>query len=115
MTNKNEQLIQQFLKPYRHTVVPDNGFSRRVVDGLPRRRFIAVHARLLEYIWAAFCLLVGIVLVWKLQVVQILWDALRDSFTEAFVTQIAQIPLGSLLLVGFIILLLCYKKVASLA
>lgn len=115
MTNNDEQLIKQFLEPYRRTAVPDNGFSHRVVDRLPRRRFIAVHDRLLEYIWAAFCLLVGIVWVWKMQVVQIVWDALRDSFTEAFVTQITQIPLGSLLLVGFIILLLCYKKVASLA
>lgn len=60
MTENDEKLITSFFEEYRRQVLPDNGFSDRVMLNLPKNR----HARMwcLGRLWTATCVVAGILL-----------------------------------------------------
>jgi len=63
MTDKmnDEELLQAFFADCKMDEIPDDGFSDRVMQALPAMGKAAAKRRLLERLWTAACVAVGIV------------------------------------------------------
>ena len=92
MTDKDEQLIQQFMTTHRPEVA-DMGFTHWVMRHLPDR------AARLSRLWAALCIVVGIVLtvVWGglASVKDVVYDMIGDMVGMLSADGITMVPLGA--------------------
>lgn len=109
MTENDDRLIEQFLAPGRREVA-DNGFTRRVMNRLPRQS-----NRLAEvWTWSGFALALALFI--ALDGASLIWDALREAFHSMIEQGMASnVDPKSLLIAGVVLLFLAYKKIASLA
>lgn len=109
MMENDNKLIEKFLAPGRREIA-DNGFTRRVMRHLPDRREQLAKV----WTWAGFAL--ALVLFIALDGVTLLWNALRETFSNIIEQGVAtDIDPKSLLIAGIVLLFLGYKKIASLA
>lgn len=109
MTEIDDKRIEQFLAAGRREI-PDNGFSRRVMQHLPDRR-----ERFVQW-WARMGFALALVLFVALDGIQLLWNALHEAFTSMVEQGLAaDVDPKSLLIAAVVLLFLAYKKIASLA
>ena len=108
MTENDDKLLESFFAGQRQEVT-DNGFTRRVMHNLPRRN------NRLARLWTAGGFTLAAVLFVLLDGAQLVWDALRETFTSTIESGMAQADPRSLILAVGVLLFLMYKKIASLA
>ena len=108
MTENDDKLLESFFAGQRQEVA-DNGFTRRVMHNLPRR------SNRLARLWTAGGFTLAAVLFVLLDGAQLVWDALRETFTSTIESGMAQADPRSLILAVGVLLFLMYKKIASLA
>ena len=80
MTDNENILIEDFFKQAARQQIEDNGFTERVMQGLPVRNVNFVH--LLSRLWTLFCLIVSIVLFFVLNG----WDNLKSALQMLLTT-----------------------------
>ena len=108
MTENDDKLLESFFAGQRQEVA-DNGFTRRVMHNLPRR------SNRLARLWTAGGFTLAAVLFVLLDGAQLVWDALRETFTSTIESGMAQADPRSVILAVGVLLFLMYKKIASLA
>ncbi|MDO4163078.1 MAG: DUF5056 domain-containing protein [Bacteroides sp.] len=111
MQENDDKLIEQFLAAGKQEIA-DNGFSRRVVQRLPRRE------SLLSRLWTGFCFALALVLFFVFDG----WQAIQNTVYSVFEnlvqqgqTDIAQTDPKSLIVAGIVLIYLAYRKIATLA
>ena len=97
MMENDDKLLVDFFAGQRQEI-PDNGFTRRVMRRLPDRTLW------ISQIWVAFCFTLALVL-----------GTLRETFTAAAQSGVAELDSKSLLTAGIVLLFLLYRKICSLA
>ncbi len=108
MTENNDKLLEEFFAANRHEIA-DRGFSRRVMRSLPKR-----HNHLAR-LWTAGGFTLAAVLFVLQDGLQLTWETLRETFTDALANNAAQIDPRSMLIAAAVLLFLMYRKIASLA
>lgn len=88
--NRDEFLVQQFFNDSQ-IKVEDDGFTRNVMRHLPDR------ARRLNCVWTAVCAVIGIILLIRINVIDTVTAALRETFGGFFTQNIAPLNTLSLL------------------
>lgn len=109
MTENEDQLIGQFLAPARRDI-PDNGFTRRVMQRVPDRR------DRLARVWTCTGFTLAIALFLALDGVRVVWQSLQEALDGMLAQGLpADADPRALLVAGAVLLFLGYKKIASLA
>lgn len=81
MTDNDNIMIEQLFSEARKMQIEDDGFSRRVMRGLPAATDrMSRQTRLLSRLWTAFCVIVGIALSFIFHV----WE-LAATYIEVFI------------------------------
>lgn len=107
--DKDEKLLTTFFAEHRQEI-PDNGFSRRVMHRLPDRTLW------LSRLWTGFCFTLAVVLFVVLDGAQLLIDSLRETFDAALQHgAAAELDPKTLAIAAVVLILLGYRKIASLA
>lgn len=124
MTDNENILIEDFFKQAAQQQIEDNGFTERVMQGLPDRKVNLVHR--LSRLWTWFCLMVSIVLFFVLNG----WDSLKSAVqmllttgltaVEVFITtaptaDVHLDPVVLLLMMAFVVVFLPYQTYRRLS
>jgi len=104
----DDKLLQKFFSDNRKEI-EDNGFSRRVMHHLPDRY------NRISQLWSLFCFTLAVVLFFVLDGLQLVMGALRETFTSAIQSGVAELDPKSLIIVAIVLLYLGYRKICSLA
>ncbi|ADV45218.1 DUF5056 domain-containing protein [Bacteroides helcogenes] len=109
MMENDDKLLEQFFAGNRQEIA-DNGFTRRVMHRLPNR------SHRLSQIWTAFCFTLALVLFVTLDGLQLIIDALRETFSTTIQSgTITQLDPKSLLIAAVVLIFLGCRKISSLA
>ncbi len=108
MMENDDKLLVDFFAGHRQEI-PDNGFTRRVMRHLPDRTLW------ISQIWVAFCFTLALVLFVVFNGLQLVLGTLRETFTAAAQSGVAELDPKSLLTAGIVLLFLLYRKICSLA
>ena len=104
----NDKLLRDFFSENKQEIA-DNGFSRRVMHHLPER------SNHLARIWAAFVMIVAVVLFFWMGGLEAIWGTLREVFYSMIQYQSTHIDTKSLIIAAAVLLFLGTRKVASMA
>ena len=108
MMENEDKLLEQFF-PNNRKKIADDGFSRRVMHRLPD------HSRRLSQLWTAFSVTLAFVLFVTLDGLQLVLDALRETFNSTFQNGVTDLDPKSLLIAVVVLLYLAYRKISTLA
>lgn len=108
MTEINDKLLKQFFNEQKKEI-EDNGFSRRVMHSLPN------YSKHLSNLWVSFCATIALILFITLNGLQAIAGALRDIFISIMQNGVEHIDLKSLAIAAVVLMVLCLRKVCSLA
>ena len=112
MMENDDKLLASFFAEQKQEPA-DNGFSRHVMQRLPRRNR---NLQRLYSVWNVCCFALAIAIFFALDGLQLLWYPLREAFmTLAENGSTSPAEPQSLLLAVAVLLFLGYKKIASLA
>ena len=107
----DDKLLRQFFAENRQEPA-DDGFTRRVMERLPRRAF---RLQRLERIWNIGCAVLCVAIFVALDGARLLWNALREVFLSMAQSAAAeQVDPKALLLAAVVLAALGCKKVASM-
>ena len=106
MTDKDEQLLEQFFKPLRDVEVPDAGFAERVMESLPEVQPDVIGRSSQRYawlsrIWTTACVVLGCGLFVVADGWGLLWAALLPMVQAVPAWMLLLVLLGGLFLTGF--------------
>lgn len=107
MKEIDDKTISQFFQAEKKEV-KDNGFSRRVMRNLPDR------GEKLSKMWAAFCMITGIVLFFLFDGLDAILNILREAFNGAMQSGITHLDTKSLLIAAIVLIGLGVKKVCQI-
>nr|WP_320059690.1 DUF5056 domain-containing protein [uncultured Bacteroides sp.] len=108
MMETNDKLLKQFFNEQKQEI-EDNGFSRRVMRSLPS------YSKHLSNLWVSFCTTIALVLFITLNGLQAIAGALREIFISIVQNGMENIDLKSLLIAVVVLVVLCLRKVCSMA
>ena len=118
MTDKDNIMLEEFFKQAARQQIEDNGFTERVMQSLPDRKYAT--ARRLSQLWTLVCVVVGAALFFAFggwQVLKGLFDGglrmmlgwLEVLMATVPTTEIPINPWVVALLVGFVLIYLPYQ------
>ena len=107
MMENDDKLIEQFLAKNKFEL-EDNGFSKRVIQTLPKRRNHSVEV--LNAITIAAC----IILFTLADGWQIIWGNLQGFFIAAIKTGAVEVEPMALIATGVVLMCLLYNKIISM-
>lgn len=108
MMENNDRLLEEFFAANRHEIA-DNGFSRRVMHNLPTRSWR------LSQIWSICGFTLVVALFVALDGIHLLGNAFQQLFNNLLEHGAAEFDMRSMVIVGLVMLVLAYKKIASMA
>lgn len=108
METIDDKILQQFFSDNKKEI-EDNGFSRRVMHHLPDRYYR------ISQLWSLFCFTLAVVLFFALDGLQLVVGAIRETFSSAVNSGVAELDPKSLIIAAVVLLYLGYRKICTLA
>lgn len=110
MTENNEKLIASFFEDSKHQMLPDNGFTNRVMNRLPEHRYTRMLC--LNRLWTAVCVVAGVLLFFMNDGFGLLKNIASDAFMDIIsICVSANINIGALIAIVLILISVTYVAI----